>query len=488
MSEQYTARRKYNLDQSRAPLAEAVMCHADLRESGAIATFHFPGHKGRSQSEAHARLFGRALLHDLTEIPGLDDLHSPSGVIKQAQELAADAFGASKTFFLVGGASAGVIASICAALPQGGRLALPRNSHRSSVSALVLSGAEPCWVVPDTVEELGIPLPCSAAALDAKGAHALLVQSPTYEGLCADLSLSKPSIMIVDEAHGGHLYFSPCSPKGALGYEPDAVVHGAHKTLGSLTGTGLLHLKGERLDVHRLSTMLMQIQTSSASYLMMASLDLARRQMALLGPALFSVALEEVQIARQELRAKGIEYLYREHIQDDLKFVVPSLQFRMTGATLMDRLREAGVWVEYAGLLHVVAVFSVGDTQGSGLRLANALEQVSLEVSRGGQFDDRLETAIEAAHLLSALGIPEMAMLPRQAWQARHNTVSLSQSAGQVAAESIYAYPPGNALIVKGEVIPRELPSVLKALQQSGIRFQGPADPRVDSIRVVIND
>ncbi len=473
--------RDERLGQSEAPLARAILRQVEIKRGGAAA-FHFPGHKGRALSREMQAIFADSLRCDLTEIPGLDDLHSPSGPISKAQTLAALAFGATHSFFLVGGASAGVLASL-GALPRGQKIAICRNAHRSAVSALRVSGGTPVWVPPCREPDMFVSLPCGLDALGRTGAEIAFLVSPTYEGLLADMKSPCSVTLIVDEAHGSHFYFSREMPGGALCYDVSAVIHGTHKTLGSLTGSGLLHLKGGAIDYQRTKQMLSTIQTSSPSYLMMASLDLARKEMATRGEYYIGTALEEARQARERLNRSGINVFYPACVYDELKLVVPSSQFRMSGQTLEKRLRKHGVWIEYAGLLHVVAVFSVGDEPGCHEKLTDALERIA--TSEIPHSADAFAAATRAGQLLDLCALPKQVMPPREAWQSSSRSVPINESVGHIAAESLFIYPPGTALIVEGEEIPVELPEIIKELKRAGVRFHGTEDPYVGTIRVV---
>jgi len=523
--------------QADAPLAQAVFRYAaedPLR-------LHFPGHKGRALSPMAARLMGHALTYDLTELPGLDDLFASSGPIERAQALAAQAFGSERAFFLVGGASAGVVAALWSALSDGDVLALARTSHRSAVSALLLSGAAPLWARGSYEAPCYVPIAVSADKLLARASplnpDCILVTSPTYEGLLADSAGAamarsvraqapprtsagpvpagdRPTI-VVDEAHGAHMYFldtatatasaaasasARLNPAPALDQDIDACIHGAHKTLGSLTGTGILHLKGRRLDPGRVNQALLTIQTSSPSYLMMASLDLARRDMVMNGRRWLAEVVAEAGAARQGLTSAGIEFCRLDQPSDPTRLIVGSAQFGMTGRGLFTRLREQGVQAEQAGLLYVLFVFSIGDSPGSGLRLVEALTRIQMTArawpdpawpvpdnarTRPGGCGHDVARATGAAQALAGMDLPVAAVTPRQAWAAGWLEVPMGESVDRVAAESIFLYPPGAALLVAGEIVPSWLPGVVKELALLEAHFQGPADRSMATLRVV---
>jgi arginine/lysine/ornithine decarboxylase len=335
--------------------------------------------------------------------------------------------------------------------------------------------------------------------------------------------------MVVDEAHGPHMYFlepqpgkpgdvpervpgqTPAAAGGpswnsclALKQDIDACVHGAHKTLGSLTGTGLLHLKGNRLDPGRVNQALLAVQTSSPSYLMMASLDLARRDMALNGRRWLGEAVAEAEEAREGLRSAGIEFCCPDRPFDPTRLVIGSPQFGLTGRGLSAALRAGGVQAEQAGLLYVLLVFSVGDSPGSGRRLVEALTRIQMAQRSGQSTDHRagvraragarpaqappatdVARATSAAQTLAGMDLPSRGLTPRRAWMAAWREVPLAESVGRVAAESIFLYPPGAPLLVAGEIVPLEMPGLVRELCLLGADFQGPADLSMARLRVV---
>ncbi|MEM8505272.1 MAG: aminotransferase class I/II-fold pyridoxal phosphate-dependent enzyme, partial [Cyanobacteria bacterium P01_D01_bin.1] len=298
------------LNQQQTPLVDALKYCASRNN----AAFYTPGHKrGQGISDIHRMLFGEQVFRaDLPELPELDNLFAPEGVILQAQQLAAAAFGAEQTWFLANGSTCGIEAAILSTCGPGDKLILPRNVHSSAISGLILSGAMPIYVQPDYSAEWDLPLGVSTEAIETAliehpDAKAVLVVSPTYQGICSDLSAIAHQThthkipLIVDEAHGPHFAFHPDLPASALSAGADIAIQSAHKVLSAFTQAAMLHTQGNHIDKTRLSQSLQLTQSTSPSYLLLGSLDAARYQMAAEGKALMSRALELANHARQKI-------------------------------------------------------------------------------------------------------------------------------------------------------------------------------------------
>ncbi|HHX51863.1 MAG TPA: decarboxylase, partial [Clostridia bacterium] len=344
------------LDQAEIPIMGAVLRY--LAEDP--VRMHMPGHKGgRGVAQVLLDFLGEAPFQaDLTEVPGLDDLHQARGPIGQAQKLAAGAFGAEQTFFLVNGASTGIHGALLALAGPGDRVFLPRHLHRSVFAGLVMAGAEPVYVLPSYHRELGMPLGVSredwVACWDRhpQGKVAFFV-SPTYEGVAAldrrmiQSARARGLITVVDEAHGPHFPFHPRLPSPALSCGADVVVHGSHKLLSAFTQAGMLHLN-RGLDPERISSALRLLQTTSPSYLLLLSLDAARYQMARQGEKLLDELLEIASWARREInRIKGFRCWGRELVNyegvtglDPTKLVIDGLEAGFDGFQLARSLRK----------------------------------------------------------------------------------------------------------------------------------------------------
>jgi len=455
-----------------------------------------PGHKqGRGLPAELSSLDGQALFElDLTEIPGLDDLHNPQGAIALAQELAARAYGAAKSFFLVNGTTVGVHALLMAVGGRGS-IVIPRNAHRSVMGGLILSGAEPEYIMPGIISEFGIPSGVSPdqihQALETNpGAAAVLTVRPNYYGVADELAgqvrvshaAGKP--LLVDEAHGAHLRFHRGLPDDAMAAGADASVQSTHKMGGSLTQSSLLHLGGRLLDAGAVTGALSLLQTTSPSYILMASLDLARRQLALAGEDLLERTLSLANKTRKRLaRVSGLKVLSEEYLAggrpalDLTKLVVSVNGLGLTGFQVGDLLaRRYNIYIEMADAANIVAFLSTGTTPAECDNLVFALKDIAQR--------DRLAA--------TPVSLPEMPaclikrMKPRDAWFASTQRVALSEARGRVSAEMVAVYPPGIPVLCPGEEIIPGVYEYLEAVSKLGLPCQGPSDHTLKSLKVVV--
>lgn len=444
------------------------------------APMHIPGHKlGRAAPAAWREFLGGAALSiDLTEAPGLDDLHAPEGVIAEAQSLAADAFGALHSYFLVGGTTAGLHALVLTACKPGARLAVPRHAHRSVLGAMVLSGAMPNWVRVRFHEELDIATHVDFASLEGAlpGAAAALLVHPTYYGVAGRLSAEIAAIhsrglpVLVDEAHGAHFAFHPSLPPSALSLGADGVAQSIHKTGGSLTQSSMCHLgRNTRLDSQRLRAMLRLVQSTSPSYLLMASLDMARRELAQNGQSMWDRALTLARDARRRLaELPGVRI---HHSDDPAKLLIDLRRRGLSGFQTAELLWERGVAVESSGMGYVLAVLTPGDTQVSVATLVSAVAD--------------LPEGPGAPPPPPEPPWPEVVLSPRDAYLGGIEAVPLLKAAGRVAGELVAPYPPGIPVVAPGERLTREVIDYLRRVAAAGAHLQGPADPTLQTIQVV---
>ena len=464
------------LQQQQAPLFDAVRAYAQQVR----APMHVPGHKlGRAAPAPWREFVGEAALSiDLTEAPGLDDLHAPEGVIAEAQALAAEAFGANRSFFLVGGTTAGLHALILAACQPGATVAVPRHAHRSVLGALILAGANPAWVRVAFHEELDIATNLDEASLRQAlpGAAAALLVHPTYYGVASRLTREIALVhehglpVLVDEAHGAHFAFHPALPPSSLSMGADGVVQSIHKTGGSLTQSSICHLgSNSRLDEQRLRAMLRLVQSTSPSYLLMASLDAARRDLALHGQERWEQAIHLAHQTRRRLESlPGV----RVYPSDDPTKLVIDLRGRgLTGFTAAELLWEQGVAVESAGLGYVLAVMTPGDSPGT----ADALVGAVAALPEGPGAPPRPPEP----------PWPEVVISPREAYLGSKEPVPLQHAAGRIAAELVAPYPPGIPVVAPGERLTPDLIAYLQQAVAAGHHLQGPADSHLHTIQVV---
>lgn len=481
------------MTQERAPLWDALIKHTAI----AGAQFHIPGHRsGQAIPDEFLQFAGAGIFKlDLTEIPGLDDLHQPQEAIADAMALAAEAYGAEKSFFLVNGTSCGLMALILACCGPGDKIIVPRNAHRSVLSGRVLSGAVPIYYQPAVIDDFGCfvgpdYLEIEKLLNENINSKAVLAVNPTYYGIAGNLNQlagichQADVPLVVDEAHGTHLRFHRDLPSDALSSGADAVVQSTHKTGGSLTQSSLLHLKGPRIDADRVAEALRMVQSTSPSYPLLASLDLARRQLALRGRGLLEKTLQLAHWCRDKLsRIPGVKVLGPEHLGaagahylDPTRLTISLLPLGLTGHGTAELLhRKYRVFVEMADTAGVVAVLSLGTTQEDCRLLVDAIEEIAAsEAGPPLQLPETLQ-----------LPRPKVAISPREAWQSPGKDVLLESSLDCICGETVAVYPPGIPAICPGEAITQPVLDCLLEVRQRGCHVQGPRDATLKKIRVL---
>lgn len=481
--------------QQAAPLFEQLH-HCAHRET---APFHTPGHKaGQGVASELVAAWGEGVLRaDLPELPELDNLFAPSGVIEQAQSLAAKAFGAEQTWFLANGSTAGILAAILATCGPGDAILLPRTVHCSVVSGLILSGARPVFIAPAYDSHSGLVGGLTAAAVAQTlqrqtDIRAVLLVSPSYEGICgetaaiATLCHEYKIPLLVDEAHGPHFGFHPNLPPRALSLGADLAVQSTHKVLSALTQAAMVHVQGERINRDRLSQSLALVQSTSPNYLLLASLDLARRQMALQGEALMEQTLALVGEARQRLGSlPGLAVVDLPPQMPgftDLDLTRLTIDVRglgLSGFEADERLcDEFGVVAELPSLTMLTFIISLGNRPSDIERLVLGLT---------GLADSAAEVTTSTMQLPSPNQIlaPEIACTPREAFYGKQQVMTLEAAIGHPAAETVCPYPPGIPVILPGEVVTAPAVDYLRRVQRQGGVISGCADETLKTLKVL---
>ena len=472
------------MDQSKTPLFDAMVSLAESRK----VSFHTPGHKsGKGISTRFRKFVGpRVFSIDLTCLDEVDSLQKPRGVIKESQELAAEIYGADRSYFLVNGTSGGNQAMVVASLNPGEPVLVTRNVHKSVISGMIMTGCQPVFIPFRTEHGASFPLNYGTRdILDSIDRHSeirtLYLTSPNYYGVTIDLvrvaeaAHAKGMRVLLDEAHGPHLHFHPELPSSGMAAGIDLAVQSTHKIIGGMTQASMLHARKERIDLDRLSTVLRYLQTTSPSYILMASLDLARMQMATEGVKLLGRALELARWARMKIREiPGLRCANRTEIQamsggendlDETKLTIDVRGWGVSGYQVSQRLNlEFGIQVEMADIDHVLVIVSIGDHRGDLERLVNALVALSRENHRQAS-----RSPVPSMVFFDNL----LRMTPREAFFAQHETVPLEDSTGRIASDIVTVYPPGVPLLVPGEEITAPVIDTLCRFRDSGATMDG---------------
>lgn len=479
------------MNQNNAPLEEAMIAHRLNR----VVPFDVPGHKGgRGNKELTDFLGINCLKADVNSMKPLDNLCHPVSVIKEAQELAAEAFHAEHAFFMVTGTTGAVQAMIMTTCKAGEKIIMPRNVHRSAINALVVNGAIPIYVNPGVNKRLGIPLGMGVedvkkAILENPDAKAVLVNNPTYYGICSNLreivKLAHEHGMkvLVDEAHGTHFYFGENMPVSAMNAGADMAAVSMHKTGGSLTQSSLL-LCGKDINADYVRQIINLTQTTSGSYLLMASLDIARKNLSMNGKELFAKTVKFAEYAREEINRLGGYYAFGDELCDGdaffafdkTKLSVHTRDIGLAGIEVYDILRdEYGIQIEFGDLGNILAIISAGDRALEIERLISSLSEIKRLYSKdkAGLFDHEYIN-------------PDVTMPPQKAFYGDKKLVPLEESTGKVCGEFVMCYPPGIPILAPGERITDEIIEYIKYAKKKGCSLTGTQDITIENINIVI--
>jgi lysine decarboxylase len=481
-------------DHRRAPILDGVIAY---RNRG-IVPFSTPGHKLGNGADAElVATFGeRAFLSDIPLGGGVGDTHFSGDALGAAQALAADAWGAERSFFLLNGSSAGNHAFLLAAIRPGDKVIVSRDLHKSLLVALILTGAVPVYLAPRLHPELNVGLGVTAdevaRALDEHpDARLVALVSPSYCGVASDLigiaevAHARGVPVHVDEAWGPHVHFHPALPSSAMASGVDGAVVSTHKVLGSLTQAAILNVQGTLVDPDRVRSTVGMAQTTSPSVLILASIDATRRQMALHGEALLEQAIALAGDARRRIQAlPGLSVLDAERLGVDAfdltKLVIDVDGLGITGYAAERALRDRfSVGPEMSDLVGVICLVTIGDTQASIDRLVDAFATLSREHYRGDA--DRRGSRSSGAVVAPST----LAMTPREAFFAPSHAVPLEAAIGAVSSELVIPYPPGIPVLAPGETITADKVAYLREGATHGMYLSGPVDPELKTIRVV---
>ena len=481
-----------NNRQQATPLYDAMKKHI----SNNVTAFDVPGHKRSEKVELLDEFTGKEFLKfDVNSMPNLDNLNYPKGVIAEAQELMAEAFGADHAFFIVGGTTQAIHAMIFSACSSGDKVILPRNVHKSVLNAMILVGLTPVYMQSGIDEELqfatGVSFKEVKRTIDENpDAKAILLINPTYYGACSPLkdiveyAHSKDIVVLVDEAHGAHLHFHNKLPQSAMVCGADMSATSIHKTGGSLTQSSALLLQNNRISKSYVQKAINLLQTTSASYLLMTSLDIARRNLALNGTKQLEEIINLVNEARTSINqtpglyAYGLETVGSNDVYslDETKLGVQVSGLGLTGFEVYDILRtEYNIQLELADTHNILAIVSFGDKKENLDHLVSALKDLSQKKTENRELNKYKVPNIN----------PLVKMAPREAFFASKETVSLEKSVGRISAEAVMVYPPGIPLLSPGELITLEIVEYISFLKAQNSQLTDMYDKTVETIQVI---
>lgn len=479
-----------NLGQKSAPICEALERFKRKR----VVPFDVPGHKrGRGNPELVNLLGDRCVGLDVNSMKPLDNLGHPVSVIREAEELTAEAFGASHAFLMVNGTTSSVQTMILAVCKPGDKILLPRNVHKSVINALVLCGGIPVYVEAKVNPKIGIALGVEVSEVERvmnenPDAVAILINNPTYYGVCSNLkeivrlAHERGMKVLADEAHGTHLYFGENLPISGMAAGADMAAVSMHKSGGSLTQSSIL-LCGKGMDAEYVRQIINLTQTTSASYLLLSSLDISRRNLALRGRESFEKVTHMAEYARCEINEIGGYYAYGKELVDGdsiydydvTKLSIYTQGIGLTGIEVYDLLRdEYDIQIEFGDIGNILAYISIGDRIQDIERLVGALEDIK-----------RLYEKDSSDLYCGDFIAPENVMTPQQAFYANKKQIPIRESDGRICAELVMCYPPGIPILTPGERISSEIIEYILFAQEKGCSLQGTMDPSVALINVI---
>lgn len=442
--------------------------------------FDVPGHKMGNFDNDLEEYAGKTLYKlDVNAPIGLDNLYHPHGVIKEAEDLLADLYNVDEALFSINGTTGGIMTMIIGTIDAKEKIILPRNVHKSIINSLILSGAYPIFVMPDTDPETGIAngvkIDNYIKAMDENpDAKAVFVINPTYFGVTSNIKkLAKEAhernmIVIADEAHGSHLYFHEDLPLGAMAAGADISSVSLHKTFGSLTQSSAILINKERINVSRIKKVYAMLSSTSPNHILLASIDVARKRMALDGHKLLSNTLDLARKTRERInKIRGFHCLDKSYLDengrfdiDETKLVINTSEVGLSGFEIFKLMREVeNVQMELGEISELLAIFTIGTTQKDADRLVEGLQKIS------DKYYDI--TDIKTIPHFS-YSFPELIVRPREAFHAPSKVISLDDAVGEISAESIMIYPPGIPLAIPGEIITQNAIDLLHFYEKEG--------------------
>ncbi len=478
------------LSQSNAPIYEALEKFRNMR----VVPFDVPGHKrGRGNPELTEFLGQKCVGVDVNSMKPLDNLCHPISVIRDAERLAAEAFGAAHAFLMVGGTTSSVQSMVLTACKRGDEIILPRNVHRSVINALVLCGAIPVYVNPEVDQRLGISLgmkreQVAKAIKEHPNAVAVFVNNPTYYGICSDLKAivdmahEAGMLCLADEAHGTHFYFGEDLPISAMAAGADMASVSMHKSGGSLTQSSFL-LAGPNMQEGYIRQIINLTQTTSGSYLLMSSLDISRRNLALRGKEIFEQVRTLAEYARKEINEIDGYYAFGNDLVngdsvyafDPMKLSIHTLDIGMAGIEVYDVLRDDyDIQIEFGDLGNILAYISIGDRVQEVERLVSALAEIRRRMQKN-----------PSGMLSQEYIAPEVVASPQEAFYAEKISMPIEETEGQICSEFVMCYPPGIPILAPGEKITKDILKYIYYAKEKGCSMTGPEDPDILRLNVL---
>jgi arginine decarboxylase len=486
---------QYLIAQQKTPLFHALREHADKKP----IPFHIPGHKNGAGMESEFRNFigDNALSIDLINIAPLDDLHQPLGVIEDAQKLAAQAFGADYTYFSVQGTSTAIMTMIMSVCSPGDKIIVPRNVHKSVMSSIIFAGAKPVFVAPVRDTNLGIDHGITLRSIQKalqrhKDVKAVLVINPTYFGVSTNLKELVDLVhtfqipVLVDEAHGALIHFHDHLPLSAMQAGADMAATSVHKLGGSMTQSSVLNVRDGLINPQRVQTIISMLTTTSTSYLLLASLDTARKELALNGSKLAERAIVLANKTRKKINEIDGLYCFGEDILgteaafafDPTKLTIHVRKLGVTGYEVENWLRENyRIEVELSDMYNILCIITSGDAEHTVEVLIEALQRLS---------DEHHDVLPEQELIVKIPEIPHLSLSPREAFYGDTEVIPFVESAGRIIAEFIYVYPPGIPILLPGEVISQENIDYILDHVNIGLPVKGPEDRSISQIKVIV--
>ncbi len=479
------------LTQENAPIYEALVEFGKKR----VVPFDVPGHKrGRGNPELTQFLGEKCVGIDVNSMKPLDFLCHPVSVIKDAETLAAEAFGAAHAFLMVGGTTSSVQAMVLSSVKRGDKIILPRNVHKSVMGALVLCGAVPVYIDPQCDERLGIPFGMKVedverTARENPDAKAVFVNNPTYYGICSDLrsivdiAHRHNMLCLVDEAHGTHFYFGDNMPVSAMAAGADMAAASMHKSGGSLTQSSFL-LCGKSINEGYVRQIINLTQTTSGSYLLLSSLDISRRNLALRGKEVYGKVQQMAQYTRDEINRIGGYYAFGGELIngdsvfafDKTKLSVNTLGVGLAGVEVYNLLRdEYDIQIEFGDLGNFLAYISIGDRPREIERLVSSLAEIRRRFGKSGAgmlHQEYIEPTVKAS--------------PQEAFYAEKVSLPIEATESRVCSEFVMCYPPGIPILAPGELITRDILDYIRYAKEKGCSLTGPEDEGIERLNVLV--